>query len=63
VQRAPARFEHRGGVEDYALAAARALAPEGRFVACEASIQAARIDDAARAAVSPIASIRRSSIA
>jgi tRNA1(Val) A37 N6-methylase TrmN6 len=50
VQRAPARFEHRGGVEDYALAAARALAPGGRFVACEAAIQSSRIDDAARAA-------------
>jgi len=31
VQCAPARFEHRGGVEAYALAAARALAPMGTF--------------------------------
>jgi tRNA1(Val) A37 N6-methylase TrmN6 len=34
VQRAPCRFEHRGGVEDYFQAAARLLAPGGRFVAC-----------------------------
>lgn len=31
VQCAPARFEHRGGVEAYASAAARALAPNGTF--------------------------------
>lgn len=31
VQCAPARFEHRGGVEAYATAAARALAPTGTF--------------------------------
>ena len=31
-QRAAGRFEFRGGVEDYALAAARALAPQGRVV-------------------------------
>jgi tRNA1(Val) A37 N6-methylase TrmN6 len=50
VQRAPCRFEHRGGIEDYARAAARCLLPGGRFVACEAASQAARVDGAAAAA-------------
>jgi tRNA1(Val) A37 N6-methylase TrmN6 len=50
VQRAPCRFEHRGGVEDYCDAAARLLAPGGRFVACQAASQAARVEPAARAA-------------
>ncbi len=50
VQRAPCRFEHRGGVEDYALAAARLLTDDGRFVACEAASQAARVESAAKAA-------------
>jgi tRNA1(Val) A37 N6-methylase TrmN6 len=50
VQRAPCRFEHRGGVEDYARVAARWLADDGRFVACEAASQAARVESAARAA-------------
>jgi tRNA1Val (adenine37-N6)-methyltransferase len=50
VQRAPCRFEHRGGVEDYALAAARLLSPTGRFVACEAASQSARVQAAADAA-------------
>lgn len=50
VQRAPCRFEHLGGVEDYARTAARLLAPGGRFVACEAASQAARVDEAAAAA-------------
>lgn len=31
VQTAPCRFEHRGGVEAYALRAARSLSPDGRF--------------------------------
>jgi tRNA1(Val) A37 N6-methylase TrmN6 len=50
VQRAPCRFEHRGGVEEYAQVAARFLARDGRFVACEAASQAARIESAAHAA-------------
>jgi tRNA1(Val) A37 N6-methylase TrmN6 len=50
VQRAPARFEHRGGVEAYVEAAARLLAPGGVFVACQAAIQADRVEPAVRAA-------------
>jgi tRNA1Val (adenine37-N6)-methyltransferase len=50
VQRAPARFEHRGGVEAYVEAAARLLAPGGTFVACQAAIQADRVEPAVRAA-------------
>jgi tRNA1(Val) A37 N6-methylase TrmN6 len=50
VQRAPARFEHRGGIEAYCSAAARLLAPGGVFVACQAASQGARVDPAARAA-------------
>jgi tRNA1(Val) A37 N6-methylase TrmN6 len=46
VQRVPCRFETRGGVEDYAAAAAGWLAPSGRFVACETSGQLERIRDA-----------------
>lgn len=34
VQRGPCCFETRGGIEDYALAAAKRLAPGGIFVAC-----------------------------
>lgn len=33
-QREPCFFETRGGIEDYALAAARVLADDGRFVVC-----------------------------
>jgi tRNA1(Val) A37 N6-methylase TrmN6 len=50
VQRAPCRFEHRGGVEAYCLAGARLLAPGARFVACEAAAQAERVRASARAA-------------
>jgi tRNA1Val (adenine37-N6)-methyltransferase len=50
AQRAPCRFEHRGGVEDYALAAAPRLSAGGRFVACEAASQSARVEGAAAAA-------------
>jgi tRNA1Val (adenine37-N6)-methyltransferase len=50
VQRAPCRFEHRGGVEDYARVAAPLLAPGGRFVACEAASQSDRVESAAGAA-------------
>ena len=34
VQWGPCHFEHRGGVEAYCVAAARLLAPGGRFVMC-----------------------------
>src|SRR5213078_2755580 len=47
VQKAPCRFEHRGGVEDYTAAAARALAPRGRFALCAAYGQQERIEAAA----------------
>jgi tRNA1(Val) A37 N6-methylase TrmN6 len=49
VQKGPCRFEHRGGVEAYCAAAARALAPAGRFVLCAAHGQGERIAAAARA--------------
>ncbi|HEX4352332.1 MAG TPA: methyltransferase [Polyangiales bacterium] len=48
-QRAHARVELRGGVEAYLQAAARTLAPEGRFVMCAETALAARIDRAAAA--------------
>lgn len=47
VQRAPCRFEHRGGVEDYCKAAVGLLAPGAAFVACAPSAQARRVADAA----------------
>jgi len=50
VQKAPARFEHRGGIEAYCDAAARLIAPGGVFVACQAASQASRVEPAARAA-------------
>lgn len=50
VQRAPARFEHRGGPEAYCLAASRVLAPGAPFVMCAAALQAPRIEPGARAA-------------
>lgn len=46
-QQAPCHLEHRGGVEDYCIAAARLLAPGGRFVLCHATAQKARVTDAA----------------
>jgi tRNA1Val (adenine37-N6)-methyltransferase len=49
-QCAPARFELRGGIEDYCLAAARWMAPDGLFVFCHAAPQRQRCLDAARAA-------------
>jgi tRNA1(Val) A37 N6-methylase TrmN6 len=48
VQCAPCHFEHRGGIEVYCLAAARLLAPAGRFVVCHAAD--ARVTRAAAAA-------------
>jgi tRNA1(Val) A37 N6-methylase TrmN6 len=50
IQKGPCNFEHRGGIEDYCAAAARALAPGGMFVTCEQAAQQARVHDAARAA-------------
>ncbi len=47
---AACRFETRGGIEDYALAAARWLTPEGRFVVCTAALEADRVVSAAREA-------------
>lgn len=47
---AACRFELRGGIEEYAAAAARWLAPEGRFVVCTAALEASRVVDAAREA-------------
>jgi tRNA1Val (adenine37-N6)-methyltransferase len=43
VQRAPCRFEHRGGVEAYCAAAAGLLAPAAPFVICAAPGQVARL--------------------
>ncbi len=42
-QCAPCRFEHRGGVEDYIGAMARLLAPGGRAVLCQGTVQAHRV--------------------
>ena len=50
VQRGPCRFEHRGGIEAYCLAAAPRLAPGAPFVACEAWNQRERVEPAAKAA-------------
>lgn len=47
-QRAHARFELRGDITDYARAAARVLAPEGRFVFCFPTVQGARAIAACR---------------
>ncbi len=49
-QRAHARFELRGDVRDYALAAREALAPAGRFVFCFPTVQRARAEAAVHAA-------------
>lgn len=47
---APCRFEVRGGVEDYALAAARLLTGDGRFVVTTSSLEKARVLSAAAGA-------------
>jgi tRNA1(Val) A37 N6-methylase TrmN6 len=49
AQRGPCRFEVRGGVEAYCAAAARWLAPEGRFVVCETRFAHGRVGAAAEA--------------
>ena len=50
VQRGSAHLELRGGIEAYCLAAARWLAPGGRFVTCAATAQLRRVFEAATAA-------------
>lgn len=50
VQRAPCRFEHRGGLADYCAAAAGLLADGAAFVACAAAGQFAEVEPAAAAA-------------
>ncbi len=50
TQCGPAHLELRGGIEAYCLAAARWLAPGGRFVACAATAQLGRVFEAATAA-------------
>ena len=50
VQRGPCRVELRGGVEDYCLAASRALSPSGRLVLCEGANAPSRTFQAAAAA-------------
>jgi tRNA1(Val) A37 N6-methylase TrmN6 len=57
-QKAPCRFEQRGGVEDYCLAAARALAPQGLFALVMDGRQRERVLDGAREAGLAIVSIR-----
>ncbi len=42
-QRAAARMELHGGIEDYLASAARLLAPEGRFVLCVPDISSERL--------------------
>ncbi len=50
VQCGPCRFEYRGGVEDYALAASPLLSPDAPFVGCCATRQRTRVfEGAARA--------------
>ncbi|HZR80456.1 MAG TPA: methyltransferase domain-containing protein [Candidatus Binatia bacterium] len=46
-QRTPARLELHGGIEDYCRAAARLLAPGGRFVACASETAPGRLAAAA----------------
>ena len=50
TQCGPAHLELRGGIEAYCLAAARWLAPGGRFVTCAATAQLRRVFEAATAA-------------
>lgn len=44
----PCRFEVRGGVEAYALAAERRLTRDGRFVVCTSALERARVTAAAK---------------
>jgi tRNA1(Val) A37 N6-methylase TrmN6 len=50
VQRSPCRFEHRGGIEAYCLAARDWLHPGAPFVVCEAYIARHRVEAAAYSA-------------
>ena len=50
VQRGPCHLEMRGGIEDYCVAAARWMAPGGRFVVCQAAAQVERVLAAAASA-------------
>ncbi len=50
VQRGPCRFEHRGGIEDYCLAAVNRMALGSSFVACAAATQIDRVIAAAAGA-------------
>lgn len=50
VQKGPCNFEHRGGIEEYCAAAARALGDAGTFVVCEQAAQTPRVHAAADAA-------------
>jgi tRNA1Val (adenine37-N6)-methyltransferase len=61
-QCAPCRFEHRGGIEDYCAAAARALSPSpaALLALCAPAGQAARVAQAA--AASGLAIVRRQEI-
>lgn len=49
VQRAPCRFEHRGGIEAYVERAATVLAPGAPFVVCQAWLERDRVAPAAAA--------------
>jgi len=49
-QRAPARFDHHGGVDGYALAAARCLGPRGLFALVYAAYRPDDVPAAARGA-------------
>lgn len=56
IQCGPCHFEHRGGIEAYCEAAARVLAPGGRFVACASIAQADRVASGAASAALAITS-------
>ena len=47
---APARFEHRGGVEDYLAIAARHVTPGGTITVCTSALERDRVAAGARAA-------------
>jgi tRNA1(Val) A37 N6-methylase TrmN6 len=49
AQQAGCHFEHRGGIEAYCAAAARLLAPRGRFIVCHAAARRARVERGAAA--------------
>jgi tRNA1(Val) A37 N6-methylase TrmN6 len=50
VQRSPCRFEHRGGIEDYCMAAKDWLREGAPLVVCEAYLARHRVEPAAKAA-------------